>query len=156
MARPTRPRARWLGATGGGGSHGSDATLDLQSGRLKITTHGHRAEGMLLSSIGGGGGQGGGSFEFGLGIEIPVHGASGGAGGHGGTVTVQSEGGSVDIETWGDKTKGFVAQSVGGGGGTGGNDVNVGIGLTVNAQTGAENSSIGGDGGTVKVGDQQT
>ncbi|KAA6185105.1 autotransporter outer membrane beta-barrel domain-containing protein [Thiohalocapsa marina] len=145
-----------LGATGGDGGEGSDATLDLQSGVLEVTTHGHKAEGVLLSSIGGGGGHGGSSFALEVGIDLPVHGASGGAGGDGGDVRVQTEGGSVDLETRGYKTNGFIAQSVGGGGGTSGNTVTVGIGMTFNSQIGASHSAIGGHGGTVTIGDQDT
>lgn len=145
-----------LGADGGTGGDGSDVTFDLQAGTLGITTGGHKSHGILAASIGGGGGLGGSSFELGVGIAVPPQGSSGGVGGDGGDITITSKGGGVDIETWGDMTNGVIVQSVGGGGGTGGNSVTVGVGATFNPQTGATDSSVGGHGGYVNVGDQNT
>ncbi|MCF8003440.1 MAG: autotransporter outer membrane beta-barrel domain-containing protein [Chromatiaceae bacterium] len=145
-----------LGADGGTGGDGSDVTFDLQAGTLEIKTGGHKSHGILAASIGGGGGLGGSSFELGLGIAVPPQGSSGGVGGDGGDMTITSKGGGVDIETWGDITNGVIVQSVGGGGGTGGNSVTVGVGATFNPQTGATDSAVGGHGGSVKIGDQST
>ena len=99
------------GATGSSGAGGN--IIVSQTGT--ITTIGDRSYGILAQSIGGGGGVGG--TGDGINLGAVVVGGSGGAGGAGGTVQVTDSGG---ITTYGNGADGILAQSIGGGGGVGG------------------------------------
>jgi hypothetical protein len=136
-------------SVGGPGGSGSRAgTVDIaQTGR--IDTRGNDADGILAQSIGGGGGAGGASGTQNLQYEstdsntlaIAV-GGSGGNGAIAGDVTVTNGG---VIATWGDKSVGIRAQSIGGGGGVGG-----AIDSKKLLVTGTSNSvefNVGGSGG---------
>jgi hypothetical protein len=78
-----------------------------------ITTSGTQAIAALSQSIGGGGGSAGSS------TGLFAIGGNGGPGGSGNTSTITATGAA--ITTTGDQAHGLVAQSVGGGGGVGGN-----------------------------------
>ncbi len=124
-----------VGATVGGfGGKGGDAGTVSIDNDGNITTGGYAAHGILAQSIGGGGGVGGdsGMFNFMLPTkgtgELPSVGWNlnlnanvggfGGDAGNGSSVTVKNTG---NIVTEGEDACGIFAQSVGGGGGTGGN-----------------------------------
>lgn len=77
-----------------------------------IRTNGDFSNGMTIQSIGGGGGNGGSASGLGS------IGGTGNTGGAGGIVRTENEG---LIETKGDFSNGIQAQSIGGGGGDGGN-----------------------------------
>ncbi len=108
---------------GGSGAGGGDAdTVDIIT-RGDIHTHGDRAAGVFAQSIGGGGGNGGwsgslagagGAVAGAVGVSV---GGSADKGGVGKDVSILSRG---NVETEGDDSAGLMAQSVGGGGGTGG------------------------------------
>lgn len=118
-----------FGGSGGTGGHGGNVTVTNDS---DIATTGALAHGIVAQSVGGGGGSGGSAmtFEFSntqLPIDIPVLDdisglttiemtlqGSGGAGGNGGDILLNSNG---NIWTEGDFAMGVVAQSVGGSGG---------------------------------------
>ncbi len=134
------------GGKGGGGGDGNNVTVN-NAGRIE--TQGEEAHGILAESVGGGGGDGGNviSWVANMGVvpEMPalsanlILGGKGGKGGDGATVAVANTG---DIDTSGNYAYGVLAQSVGGGGGVGGNAM---------AGTLAINSmdltmSVGGDG----------
>lgn len=109
-----------LGGDGGDGGIGGSVSL---SGDVSVQTGGVRSEGILLQSLGGGGGNGGLSVSFagaaasaGAGAFALGIGGDGGKGGDGGAVTAASGG---QILTLADFATGFLAQSVGGGGGNG-------------------------------------
>jgi len=139
---------------GSGGSGGDGGAVDGEfSG--SVYTKGDDADGLVYQSLGGGGGNGGftvsgavsgagtGSGAVALGI-----GGSGGDGGDGGSVSSKATA-DVVIDTFGDGSKGLVAQSIGGGGGNGGFAVS---GAITGAGTGAGAVSVGiggsgGDGG---------
>jgi uncharacterized protein YhjY with autotransporter beta-barrel domain len=121
-----------IGGSGGAGGNGGDVLVTSSDA---ILTEGLFASGVLAQSIGGGGGVGGDArtLQFDISANptdyIPyisdigfestlVFGGRGGAAGNGGAVGVLN---SADIETHGAFAYGVVAQSVGGGGGTGGN-----------------------------------
>ena len=88
----------------------------------------------VVQSVGGGGGNGGqASFN--------ASGGAGAAGGNGGAVDVRSPNGSV-IAT-GDNAIAVLAQSIGGGGGAGGDTIGVAIGVQVAI---GGNGGLGGDG----------
>lgn len=112
---------------GGAGGGGSAGTVDVNS-FTNITTEGSRSHGIQAQSVGGGGGNGGLSVSVAVGSTHSGAiglGGSGGAGGTGDNVTVNSVG---NIGTKGDYSNSIFAQSVGGGGGFGGNSIAVGAG----------------------------
>jgi hypothetical protein len=157
-----------VGKTGGSGGDGG-AVSALTSGA--IATAGGDADGVMLQSIGGGGGLGGsigadassnpildriGAFEdnksrlgdSGATYTLTVNvGGSGGGGGNGGAINFTHAG---QIATQGDWADGYVAQSIGGGGGAGGSSVASGSKVNANITVGVGGSGgISGDGGNI-------
>jgi hypothetical protein len=146
-------------SVGGGGGVGGDAGDVIVDSHEVIVTHGERAYAIQAQSIGGGGGNGGfsASVTAALSSGKPVAvsasiGGFGGAGGDGHDVTVTSD---VGASTYGDDAHAIYAQSVGGGGGSGGfalsgaltsGSSTVGISATVGGMGGSA-----GDAGDVKV-----
>ena len=116
--------------TGGKATDGSNAnTVDVINGG-SVTTGGQTAHGIVAQSIGGGGGAGGAGYGV-----FTATGADGGDGGDGSTATVELGG---TVATAGTLAHGVVAQSVGGGGGVGGNGMSGGV---------FDSVAIGGSGG---------
>ena len=137
-----------VGGMGGTGNDAGTVYVDQTGG---IQTYGAGSNGILAQSIGGGGGNGGGANSLSLqlatsctftaplnvitvsgcqaakkpsvNVQVDV-GGFGGAGGNGSTVTVINQ---SFITTFGDSSSGIYAQSIGGGGGTGGQAM---VGLT--------------------------
>ncbi len=108
------------GATGGSGGNGGDGgkvTVDINSGD-GIYTVGDFSFGVVAQSIGGGGGAGGSATADGLLVDLfsMATGGSGGSGGSGDSVTVSLD---QTFVSSGARAVGIVAQSIGGGGGTG-------------------------------------
>jgi hypothetical protein len=122
-----------LGGSGGLGGGGGEVIVD---NRQDIATEGHFANGILAQSVGGGGGLGGDvtktslslgfsgmpSLPEALGLTVNNSfdlklGGTGGKGGKGAAVTVDNLG---DVTTTGHFANGILAQSIGGGGGVGG------------------------------------
>jgi hypothetical protein len=113
-----------IGGSGGGGGDGGQVDFAM-AGSAAIATTGDQAHGAFVQSVGGGGGSGGdvtasgfqqeGSRAYSLAL-----GGGGGAAGSGGNVTITKETGNAAIYTTGDRSYGVFAQSVGGGGGEGG------------------------------------
>jgi len=117
---------------GGGGSGGNGNLVDVNSSGT-IMTAGDHANAILAQSVGGGGGAGGDSTTMSIDLDFPMSpedlipmpgfsfdvsiGGSGGIGGHGGNVFVTS---SDAILTEGLFASGIMVQSIGGGGGSGG------------------------------------
>ncbi|WP_429228489.1 hypothetical protein [Inquilinus ginsengisoli] len=132
-----------IGEAGGGGfaGAGGGATLTLGNSASmgSVRTSGAFAHGALVQSVGGAGGDGGNASFF-------AQGGAGAAGGDGGAVLVQAPGGSV-VAT-GKGAIAVVAQSVGGGGGVGGdtNDISIGTQVAIGG-----NGGLGGNGGAVNV-----
>ncbi|VUD69874.1 autotransporter outer membrane beta-barrel domain-containing protein [Methylobacterium symbioticum] len=109
---------RTIGGEGGGGGKGQAVTV-TNAGALR--TGGSDAIGIFAQSIGGGGGTGGdvqGAAQGKLKVNLTL-GGKGGRGNTGGGVTITNAA-TGGIETWGDGAHGIVAQSIGGGGGSGG------------------------------------
>ena len=138
-----------IGGSAGIGSPGSNTSVVSNGGT--ITTNGDRSNGIQAQSIGGGGGNGGFAVSTSVGITSTslAVGGQGGAGGSGSTVEVTNgdpahpnDFGTM-ITTNGSSANGIFAQSVGGGGGSGGFSVAAGLGLA--DSTGI---SVGGSGGT--------
>ncbi|WP_066475078.1 autotransporter outer membrane beta-barrel domain-containing protein [Bosea sp. WAO] len=149
--------ASTIGGKGGIGGRGSGVLVE-SSGR--ITTTGDSAMGILAQSVGGGGGKGGGVFTsmgasyssiaerwtnptqvtaHSIALSIAV-GGEGGIGNAGDNVIVRNAGA---ISTSGANAFGIVAQSIGGGGGMGGNSQT----LTGGSATVTANVTVGGKGG---------
>ncbi len=130
---------------GKGGVAGDGGTINLQA-ETSIVTLGNRSHGVLLQSIGGGGGLGvTGSVGDDLDLAI---GGTGGAAGDGNTVTYSLTGGT-GVATGGIGAHGVIAQSIGGGGGLGG-DATGGV---LSVLTSGENASGGasGNGGAISL-----
>lgn len=108
-----------VGGTGGSGGHGGSVTVTNAG---SIVTHGDTSYGVQAQSTGGGGGSGGNAA--GLASSLPTLsgavniGGKGGSGNLGGAVTVTNGG---TITTGGVDATAIFAQSIGGGGGSGGN-----------------------------------
>ncbi len=135
-----------VGGTGGGGGDGKHVQVDSQS---EITTTKEDAHGIFAQSVGGGGGSGGfavsgaGTVD-GIAAAFAV-GGTGGLGGKGGQVEVgkiSAIGGS--ITTSGNRSDGIFAQSVGGGGGSGG--LAIAGNVTGGGSGGGVSLSLGGKG----------
>jgi hypothetical protein len=128
-----------LGGAGGGGGDSNFVTVDTSG---HIVTRGSEAYGILAQSVGGGGGNGGFSITgsgAGTGSGSIGIGGFAGDGGDGKSVTVNN---ASIIDTYGHSATGLFAQSIGGGGGTGGFSI-AGSG----AKTGSGTFSLGGSGG---------
>jgi len=150
-------------AIGGEGSIGGDGgTVDIDLTQSAITTGGstayvdplivtggERSRGIFAQSVGGGGGSGGFAAQvsvgYGVGASAAV-GGKGGAGGDGGLVDID---GAVRILTTGNYSEGLFAQSVGGGGGSGGFALSFSFaaGETAAAAFSVALGGKGGDGG---------
>ncbi len=132
-----------FGGSGGEGSEGGDVTVRHTG---EITTTGKQSVGILAQSIGGGGGTGGFSLGASASINqvaaVAALGGSGGDGGGSGKVTVTDIFGK--ITTAGEQSHGILAQSISGGGGTGGFSVTASFSM----QSDTYGLSIGGGGGT--------
>ena len=125
----------FFGSEGDGGSSGPGGSINVNFDG-SLNTQGSEATGIMAQSIAGRGGDGGSSSN-----AFVAFNASGGSAGDGGPVTVYNPAGIV---TGGNQSVGIVAQSIGGGGGHGGQDFGI-----FYSQGG--NGSIGGAGGTVNV-----
>ncbi|RLB41140.1 MAG: hypothetical protein DRH12_08890, partial [Deltaproteobacteria bacterium] len=134
-----------VGGTGGSGNKGGQVSVD-NSGTIVIG--GRRGHGILAQSLGGGGGNGGivinglrGSSQNSTRVFVSV-GGSGGSGAVGDRVTVTNTG---TIQTQGEQSAGILAQSIGGGGGTGSNVITGS--LTFSQADTTLGINIGGQGG---------
>ena len=153
-------------AIGGAGGSGGDGGAIAISNQTRLQTSGNQAIGVLAHSVGGGGGDGGAASTYDVGI-ITLAIAVGGKAGNGG------QGGSVDIENTGvintgclasaggcgygptigprldgADAVGILAQSIGGGGGTGGSAAAKSLGLPADdIPTITADFAVGGSGG---------
>lgn len=125
------------GKGGTGGNSGSDIKVDSGA---RIRTSGNGSNAMTLESVGGQGGDGNGGTRLFVSL-----GASGGVGGNAGRIDVHNAG---DLVTAGDDAKGIAAQTIGGGGGSGGDAFNIGAlgGLAIGGSGGG-----GGDAGEIAI-----
>lgn len=118
-----------VGGDGGRGNVGGAVTVTLDT-TSNITTYGSQSHGVFAQSIGGGGGSGGSASTLSVApvktntLSVTV-GGTGGSGNKGGAVTLNETVGPTTapagkISTFGHGAAGIFAQSVGGGGGSGG------------------------------------
>jgi uncharacterized protein YhjY with autotransporter beta-barrel domain len=152
------------GGNGGIGGDGGIANISLgnsAAGYQVVQTSGQDSDALVALSVGGGGGYGGKVIGGGAGITISL-GGQGGNGGDGGQVIVgngywmaPTDGGSdylvpgYVVSTTANFSRGIVAESVGGGGGRGGDASGIGLGVLSLSIGG--NGGTGGTGGTVNV-----
>ena len=148
------------GGSGGTGGDGGSVNLNFfdwngATQNSVLQTAGDDSPAIIAQSIGGGGGVGGG-VEVAAPIGAVAIGGQGESGGLGGTVTVTNGGGNdpngkadsgIVISTAGTRASGIVAQSIGGGGGTGGSAQSTAIGPFAYAVGGSGGS--GGNAGTL-------
>lgn len=141
-----------IGGAGEDGGNGGYIEVDVTDDPLNITTYGADSDAIFLQSLGGGGGKGSSSYSVGViySLESAV-GGTGGDGGYGRQIVYQG-GANVHIQTSLDRSRGFVAQSVGGGGGHGGNAMTLNVAGFggVNIATGG-NGGSGGNGGAINI-----
>ncbi|MBB4864879.1 hypothetical protein HNP46_003755 [Pseudomonas nitritireducens] len=134
---------------GGGGAAGSGGGVQLTVGDINVSTTGHTAPAILAQSIGGSGGDGASA-----GSVFKAKSGNGAIGGNGSDVSVKTfstsagDSAQTTISTVGNDASGIVAQSIGGGGGAGG-DVSTGSVIAGFAVGG--NGETGGTAGTVTV-----
>ncbi|MCL5279805.1 MAG: hypothetical protein M1376_07865, partial [Planctomycetes bacterium] len=134
---------------GSGGSGGNGGTVSVTNNGGDLETSGSNSSGILAQSVGGGGGAGGTTYDVGFGFAISLGGSSTG-GGDGGQVDVDSA--NASILTAGISSHGIHAQSVGGGGGSGGNAYTAALGVEF-SETAAFGgwAGAGGDGAAVNI-----
>jgi hypothetical protein len=164
-----------VGGSSGVGGSGGEARTNLAYS--VVTTRGANAAGIVNQSIGGGGGTGGSASGYdgsvGLSIETAV-GGSGGPGGNGGVSEVRVDGGLVGTgfnegsvepvpNAAATDSHAVIAQSIGGGGGTGGTATadavtlaaptgeDVSFAITISTAVGGS-GGVGGDGAYAGVG----
>ncbi len=127
-----------IGGTGGLGGSGGAVAGNLNSST--ISTSGDGAHGIVMQSIGGGGGNAGNAGSTGLFVSVALGGAAG-DGGTGGNASVNLN--NSAISTSGTKAAGLIVQSIGGGGGTGGQAFASSVGMGFSASV-----ALGGSGGS--------
>ncbi len=131
-----------VGGSGGDGGDGGEVILNIDGSM--ITTEGDDSDAIFMQSVGGGGGSGSNALALGVEFSMAV-GGSGGSGGTGGTVEIDAT--TTDtgmIVTTGDRARGVVAQSIGGGGGGAGNAFSYSLGFALDVAVGQ--TKDGGDG----------
>lgn len=132
-----------IGGGGARGGEGGEVDVDVLG---DITTSGTDSAGIFAQSIGGRGGRGGSSTAVAVSTGVASFSVSlAGAGGSGniGKQVDVTTGDNSDIATDGNRGVAILAQSIGGGGGQGGNSVGVAVGAGY-----AGTVSLGGDGGS--------
>jgi hypothetical protein len=143
---------------GGGAGSGDTAGRAVVLSEGALVAAGDDAPGIVGQSIGGGGGRGGLAVGASLTLSSPagLSLALGGSGGSGadsrtfsGESTVQLTNASGGITTGGARSPGILAQSIGGGGGSGGLSVSANL---ASSQTLSLGGSIGGSGGVAGAG----
>jgi hypothetical protein len=126
-----------LGGDGAFATNGGDVEFDHNG---TITTAGQGSHGAVIQTIGGGGGDGGSATGI---VSIGGSGTGGGAGG-----SITSELFQSNITTTGTQAIGYLGQSIGGGGGNGGDAVAVSPGFAVSL---GGTAGAGGNGGNIDL-----
>ncbi|GMG85161.1 autotransporter [Paralimibaculum aggregatum] len=140
-----------VGGQGGAGGTGGAVDITLH-GDASISTSGDHAFGVLGHSISDGGGTGGSVLSVGTVLPTVGIGGTGGSGGQAGPVAISTDENDLgaEIRTTGANGHAIVAQSVGGGGGTGGDAVATGF-LDLGSFAIAGGGGGAGNGSTVDV-----
>ncbi|MHA7776952.1 autotransporter outer membrane beta-barrel domain-containing protein [Roseibium sp. M-1] len=121
-----------------------DGSKAAANSPASILTTGDFAVGAMAQSVGGGGGNGGSATGVDIATVTNIQvGASGSAGGNGGDTRLSFD--AFSVETRGNNATGLLNQSIGGGGGNGGNALAVNVLSLLPVQLGG-NSGVGGSG----------
>src|SRR5690606_7003882 len=144
------------GGSGGNGGSGGTINMNAANSGVYVATSGYDSHGIVLQSIGGGGGTAAISGANSATVDtsgdsdFPLRQLQIGGGGNAG----ESIGGDINVSSWvrshtsGDHAFGFVAQSIGGGGGI----ASAGPGANIQAVNLAAPSTEGiVDGGTLNI-----
>ncbi|MBB3694915.1 autotransporter outer membrane beta-barrel domain-containing protein [Sphingomonas sp. BK580] len=148
-----------IGGTGGVGGNGDLAQIYNLG---QVVTTGNNAIGLVAQSVGGGGGNAGSSLAEAFAVNPPdspiptftldlAIGGKGGAGGYGGVVRLYN---THLIATQGAQAFGVLAQSIGGGGGNGGDATAISQAYIQSSLT--ANVALGGDSGDGSTGGSVT
>ncbi|HEU5137676.1 MAG TPA: autotransporter outer membrane beta-barrel domain-containing protein [Steroidobacteraceae bacterium] len=140
-----------LGVGGFGGSGGDAGAVRLDVTADNVASVGDQRFGVGAQSIGGGGGNGGMNVSGGIVMDGQMVGGVGGFGGAGGEGRDVTASATTSISAVGANAIGFLAQSIGGGGGNGGMNVSGGIQASRDAQTPSLVFGIGGFGGAGNI-----
>jgi hypothetical protein len=140
-----------LGVGGFGGAGGDAGTVRLDVTADNVDSVGDQRFGVGAQSIGGGGGNGGMNVSGGVVMDGQITGGIGGFGGAGGEGRGVTASATTDISAVGSGAIGFLAQSIGGGGGNGGVNVSGGIQASRQAQTPSLVFGVGGFGGAGNI-----
>ncbi|MFP4002645.1 MAG: hypothetical protein ACLFV8_02625 [Alphaproteobacteria bacterium] len=140
-----------LGVGGFGGGGGNAGDVDLTANANLIWINGDSNIGAAAQSIGGGGGNGGINVSVGIAMDGQITAGVGGFGGDGGTAGDVTATVNADILGSGDGSIGFLAQSIGGGGGNGGINISGGISANTKSSKPSLVFGMGGFGGAGNV-----
>ena len=140
-----------LGVGGFGGAGGDAGNVDLDVTAGNVASVGDQRFGVGAQSIGGGGGNGGMNVSGGVVMDGQMVGGVGGFGGAGGEGRRVTATATTDISAVGAGAIGFLAQSIGGGGGNGGMNVSGGIQASRDSQTPSLVFGVGGFGGAGNI-----
>ncbi|UGV26591.1 hypothetical protein E0H22_13355 [Rhodopseudomonas boonkerdii] len=145
-----------VGGTGGAGGNGGQVCVNANAGcdgidpalaAKTIMTQGFKSAGIFAQSVGGGGGNGGAAISVSAAIFGGASVGVGGDGSNGGIAKDVFVGSAGSISTAGAYSAGILAESVGGGGGSGGYAISVSAGPAY----GALAFSLGGSGGAGNI-----
>ncbi|MEO8062207.1 MAG: autotransporter outer membrane beta-barrel domain-containing protein [Pseudomonadota bacterium] len=140
-----------VGVGGFGGSGGNAEIVRLTVEAANVQAIGDARNGVTAQSIGGGGGNGGMNVSGGIALDGVITAGVGGFGGDGGYSNDVFATANTDIRASGANAFGFVAQSIGGGGGTGATNISGGIQANLDSETPTLVFGIGGFGGAGNV-----
>ncbi len=156
---PDQPQVYFtMSIAGNGGGGGDGGTVNVTNTGM-LTTTGDQSPGIQITSVGGGGEAGNAqtmTLAAGLSKSVSIGVAAGGADGNGGNVYAYNNTTSATITTSGFASHGILAQSIGGGWGTGGAATSYGSQLLNATITMGGNGGAAGSGGTVIVIDSGT
>lgn len=150
-----------VGGKGGKGGDGGTVSGNFSGTFLSAADH---STAVMAQSVGGGGGHGGSATAVGALVDTGI-GGKGNTGGDGGDVTVAQALEASSITTLGNNSAGLHLQSIGGGGGAGGNSLSLDgsqiLGINVAIGGGGSGGGSGGtvlanNGGTITTGVQST
>ncbi|WP_269514563.1 autotransporter outer membrane beta-barrel domain-containing protein [Brevundimonas subvibrioides] len=149
-------RAVSIGIGGFGGAGGDAGTVNLTlrgpgATRIQAVSAGDDRSAVTAQSIGGGGGSGGMNISGGIAMDGQLTAGIGGFGGGGGLGRDVSASVTADLFAAGNRSRGLMVQSIGGGGGHGG--INLSGGLQADRQA-TEPSMVFGMGGNGGAGNR--
>ncbi len=140
-----------LGVGGFGGSGGDAGKVTLNVTANSVSAVGDDRFAIGAQSLGGGGGNGGINVSGGVVIDGQLTAGIGGFGGAGGQGKDVDATATTNVVAAGDGAIGFMAQSVGGGGGNGGINISGGIQSGNNSKSASLVFGLGGSGGAGNI-----